>query len=265
MVPEGPVHASRPVFHHLRQAHRARRALEAFRRLSPPPPTRTRRRSTRRGHRAHQYEQPRTKRSTYQHISTVRRSSTSAVRGLLGASRGGRPRPPVAEILVIYDPDSRHAPEAKLLLGTSSCARAAWCAARLLPAGRRAANASRRPDPAVVPGLPAECAVAQPGEASPPPTSPSCLPLGQDRYGPVFSQIEVHVLPREAPHHFSDMVRGRRSGDGMNLLPPQALAPGTRRRASPACGACSTDNHHPPLHGRDRTTGRAAGRPRATA
>jgi TolA-binding protein len=133
------------------------------------------------------------------------------------------------EMLVIYDPESRYAPEAKLLLGNILLREGRVVLDEecfLLDTERRIAEAAGQAADAL-PALPADCAAAQPGEG----TATTNFSIDAFRsvkadYGPVFSQIEESMSSREElRNYFSDMVRTEASAvTATSLLPPQARA-----------------------------------------
>ncbi|MBI5499426.1 MAG: tetratricopeptide repeat protein [Deltaproteobacteria bacterium] len=133
------------------------------------------------------------------------------------------------EMLVIYDPESRHAPEAKLLLGNILLREGRVVLSEecfLLDAERRMAEAAGQ-DAAALPALPAECTTAQPGEGSATTNfSVDAFRSVKTDYGPVYSQIEESMSSREQLRtYFADMVRtGAEAVAATNLLPPEARA-----------------------------------------
>ena len=133
------------------------------------------------------------------------------------------------EMLVIYDPESRFAPEAKLLLGNILLREGRVVLNEecfLLDTERRVAEAAGQSTEGL-PALPAECTAPQVGET----TATTSYSIDSFRsvkadYGPVFSQIEDAMSSRERLRtYFADMVRTEAQAVmATNLLPPQARA-----------------------------------------
>jgi TolA-binding protein len=133
------------------------------------------------------------------------------------------------EMLVIYDPDSRYAPEAKLLLGNILLREGRLVLNEecfLLSTERLAAQASGAAVEAL-PELPAGCAAEAQGAASAGTNfSIDAFQSVKVDYGPVYDQISEAMSSREQLRdYFGDMVRSEAEAvTATNLLPPQARA-----------------------------------------
>jgi tetratricopeptide (TPR) repeat protein len=132
------------------------------------------------------------------------------------------------EMLVIYDPDSRYAPEAKLLLGNILLreGRLVLNEECFLLSTERLAAQAQGAAPEALPEVPAECAV-EAGQASAG-TNFAIDAFGSVKvdYGPVYEQIAEAMSSREQLRdYFGDMVRSEAEAvTATNLLPPQARA-----------------------------------------
>ncbi|MBN1770019.1 MAG: tetratricopeptide repeat protein [Deltaproteobacteria bacterium] len=133
------------------------------------------------------------------------------------------------EMLVIYDPESRYAPEAKLLLGNILLREGRLVLNEecfLLSSERLAAQANGTASEAL-PELPAECTAEGQGTASAGTNfSIEAFRSVKLDYGPVYDQIAGAMSSREQLRdYFGEMVRSEAEAvTATNLLPPQARA-----------------------------------------
>lgn len=133
------------------------------------------------------------------------------------------------EMLVIYDPESRYAPEAKLLLGNILLREGRLVLNEecfLLSTERLAAQADGTA-PEALPELPAECSAEARGAASAGTNfSIEAFRSVKTDYGPVYEQIAGAMSSRERLRdYFGEMVRSEAEAvTATNLLPPQARA-----------------------------------------
>ncbi len=135
------------------------------------------------------------------------------------------------EMLVIYDPDSRYAPEAKLLLGNILLreGRLVLDEECFLLSTERLAAQAQGAGPEALPEVPVQCTAEGAGAGAGSAGTNFAIDAFRSvkvDYGPVYDQISEAMSSRERLRdYFGDMVRSEAEAvTATNLLPPQARA-----------------------------------------